>query len=135
MINKTANVPPLSILVKDHKPIKPGESPKSRPVCASYASMNLHLNDILSKILEPLADRRGGIEVVSSEEFLGEIYKVNHFLCKASFDPECSPKLKKELQSMVLIGADAVSLYPKLRKEQTASIIAEEYLDWTLTWR
>ena len=68
MLNKTASVPSLSILVKDHKQVGQGELPKSRPVCSSGESMNLHLNNIVSEILEPLANITGTSEVISSEE-------------------------------------------------------------------
>ena len=37
-------------------------------------------------------------------------------------------KTRKEVSDMLLIGADAVSLYPNLRKKETAEIVADEYL-------
>ena len=129
-INKTANIPPLRLLIKDHKPIKPGQLPKTRPVVASQSSMNLHLNNILSEILEPLANNCGVVDVVSLEEMLAEVDSVNRYLLEARKD--CDSKLKKDKESLLLIGADMISLYPNLRKEQTAAIVAEKLIESNL---
>ena len=68
-LNNTASVPTLSLLIKDHKPVEPGELPKTRLVVGSQAGMNLHLNNLISEVLEPLANRvEGNIEVISSED-------------------------------------------------------------------
>ena len=34
-VNETANVPPLYLFLKDHKVMKEGKLPKTRPVCSS----------------------------------------------------------------------------------------------------
>ena len=129
MLNKTAAIPNLSLLIKDHKPVKPGEIPKSRPVCASNESMNIHLSNLMSEILDPLADNCEGIETVSTEDLLSEVDQINSYLIKASNDPNCDKKLRQDIKQMVLIGADAVSLFPNLKKDQTAEVIAQEFLD------
>ena len=46
-IKKTANIPLLSLLVKEHKPVKEGEVPKVRLVVASQASMNLQFEKFI----------------------------------------------------------------------------------------
>ena len=102
MLNKTAAIPNLSLLIKDHKPVQPGEIPKSRPVCSSQESMNIHLSNLMSEILDPLADNCGGIETVSTEDLLSEVDKLNDFLIKTSNDPNCDIKIKHEIQNMIL---------------------------------
>ena len=121
-INKTASIPPLSLLIKDHKPVKQGELPKTRPVIASQASMNIHMNNLLSEIIEPIANITGGAEKISTEDMLSEVDKVNNLLLEAS--KSANEKVKREISNLVLIGADATALFPGLMKENTSEIVA-----------
>ena len=70
--------------------------------------MNLHLNTFLSETLELVADRCIGIEVISSEDLLAEIDKVTTILRETISNYDM--KTRRELNNMLLIGADAVSL-------------------------
>ena len=54
LITHAPQVPPMYLMVKDHKHVEPGDPPPTRPVVSGSGGMNLHLNDILSKVLEPL---------------------------------------------------------------------------------
>ena len=74
------------------------------------------------------ASNNGGIEAISSEDIISSVDNLNKFLLKASNDPDCDAKTKKNIQNAVLIGADAVSLFPNLKKDKTAEIVAEELL-------
>ena len=70
--------------------------------------MNIHLSNIMSEILDPLADNCGGMETTSTEDLLSEVDKVNTMLINASNDPMCDKKLKNDIKNMLLLGADAV---------------------------
>ena len=55
-LNKSCQVPILKLLFKDHKSWVPGQGPiPTRPVCAANGGMNVHLSELVSMILEPLA--------------------------------------------------------------------------------
>ena len=91
------------------------------PVCNSKGSMNLHISNILSEILEPLAQcQTGSTEVCSSEAMLAELHHLNEELVKLGPQPQ--------RDRLALVGADAEALYPNLRKEESAQVVAEEFL-------
>ena len=46
-LNRSASVPALSLLIKVHKLIKEGAIPKTRPVCSSTGSMNIHISNLI----------------------------------------------------------------------------------------
>ena len=73
-----------------------------------------------------MANSSGGIEVCSSEEMLSEIDSVNKYLLETS--KQCDHKTRLKINNLLLIGADAIALYPSLRKEQTADVVCEEFM-------
>ena len=125
-INSTANVPSLSILVKDHKSVGEGELPKSRPVCSSGESMELHLQNLISEVLEPVANNNGGVKAMSSEDMLASIDRLNDHLIKVSNGPNCDPATKKSILNAVLVGA--VALFRSLKKDKTSEVVESEFL-------
>ena len=55
-----------------------GGTPPTRPVASGNAGMNLHLSEIVSKILTPIANHfDGGIETISGEDILSKIDELN----------------------------------------------------------
>ena len=57
-------------LDKDHKEMKEGALPATRPVVSGRAGMSLSMSNILSDIIEALADaRKDPPEVISTEDF------------------------------------------------------------------
>ena len=88
-LNDTAAVPPMYPLIKDHK--KPGEGgiPRTRPVVAGNKGMNLHLNELLSDILEPIvALAKENYEAISTEDSLRSIDDMNQVLRERGQDRE-----------------------------------------------
>ena len=67
----------MSDRVKDHKPVQPDGTPKTRAVVSSQNGMNFHLSNLVSQILEPLADDVGKHEGISSEDLLANIDDIN----------------------------------------------------------
>ena len=64
---------PLSLLYKEHKEwsYEDGGIPLTRPVAGGHLGMNMHISEIISDIVEPLADTfKGGCEVISLEDLI-----------------------------------------------------------------
>ena len=97
-------------------------------MCYSQEAMNIHLQNLLSEVLKPIAENNGGVEAISSEDMLSSIDRLNRYIEDISNDPKCDPNTKRSIQETVLVGADAVALYPELKKDRTAEIVAEVFL-------
>ena len=77
-IEQSATVPPLYLLVKDHKKQNDDEPPSTCPVCGATAGMNNHLSNIISVYLEATADEMdNNREVISTEDALSRIDRYN----------------------------------------------------------
>ena len=78
LLRKSYQVPPLSLLIKDHKVMNEEGLPSTRPVVSACRGMNVPLSDLLSEILEPLArDLMNSNKVISSEHLLNMIDSLN----------------------------------------------------------
>ena len=55
-ISKTANIQHIYLLIKDHKAVDPFPVPKTHPVVSSHHGMNYQLSNIISELLEPVAE-------------------------------------------------------------------------------
>ena len=61
----------MYLVVKDHKEVPEGDLPKTRPIVSGCRSMGVHLADLLSEVVEGLADKiEDKIEVISNEDML-----------------------------------------------------------------
>ena len=68
----------MHLLVKDHKVIKEGQLPPTRPVVAANTGLNVPLSEILCHILEPIVrNAKQSAEVVSSEQLLNLVDQLN----------------------------------------------------------
>ena len=77
-INQSCSVAPLSLMVKDHKPCAPGELPKTRPVVSGSEGMDVHFGNIVSELLEAIAEaRKTTIDVISTEDFINKFEEYN----------------------------------------------------------
>ena len=74
------DLPQMNILIKDHKSWtqQSGKVVPSRPVVSGNCSINTHLSELISEIVEPIALEADGSEVQSSEELLHMIDDVNN---------------------------------------------------------
>ena len=69
----------MSLLLKDHKlwsPGDPGPVP-SRPVVAGNSSLNCHLSELISSIIEPVAFEESGRKIDSTDDMLVRITEIN----------------------------------------------------------
>ena len=129
---KSKGVAPLYLTIKDHKPIKPGEFTKTRPVYASQSGMGVYLNILISYLLDPIEEKmKGVIETTSSEEMLHRIDRMNGEWENMGGYAKGANELGrlKWAINIVILGADAESLYPNLQKETSARVCAQEVLE------
>ena len=72
-INHSCLVPPLYLLIKDHKKYSGSGPPPARPVCGAVNGMDVHLSNILSHIIESVADEmKNKIEIISTDDGLSK---------------------------------------------------------------
>ena len=77
-INKSWNAPDLSLLAKDNKKWDPTKGPiPTRAVVGANQGQNVHLSDVVSDILEPLATCMISMEANSSEDWFSNIDEYN----------------------------------------------------------
>ena len=100
-INHSCSVAPLYLLVKSHKKysgVRPGGEgppppPPTRPVCGAVNGMDVHLSNILSPIVEAVANEmKDKAEVISTDDALSVIDQYNDkqiksLKCADEFEP------------------------------------------------
>ena len=119
IINHSDAVPPMYIMVKDHKEIPKGSWPKTRPVVENCRGMGVHVSNIVSDVVESLANSlEGDFEVISTEDVRARIDEYNTGTSNHLPD--------RDLR--MILGADAVSLFPSLDTKQVSKIVAQEFL-------
>ena len=102
-------------LDKDHKEMKEGALPATRPVVSGCAGMSLSMSNILSDVIEALADaRKDPLEVISTEDLKSRIVSHNQEADRVDTDIKT-----------VLIGCDAVALFPSLPAGESGRIVRE----------
>ena len=80
MVNNSLAVAPLYLLYKDHKgwTWERGTPPPTRPVASGNRGMNLHLSEVVSSILEPVANTMPDTaEVISCEDMKSRWDRLN----------------------------------------------------------
>ena len=91
-----------------------GEIPPSRPVVSDLTGMGVHLSNLVSTILEPISEAiPNKIDVISTEDALARIREFNMMAQTSS-------------KEYVLVGADAVSLYPSLQAASTSKAVGSQ---------
>ena len=117
-----APIPPLSGYQKTHKdlshlpPEEKEKGPEVRPVCDASESNNGPLSELLSEEITKLGDemdKKIKTLCLSTEEMAGGIEKVNN---------------KEGIKKLSTMSLDAVKMFPRLKADQVARIVKEEYL-------
>merc|ERR1712082_501212 len=118
LIQQSCVVPPMKLLVKDHKKVHEDGVPPTRPVVSASKGINVGLSNIISDVLEPLSRGiKDSGEVISTEHLLNEINSLNQEWKAGGANPEDMPKL---------IAADAEALYPSLDAGICSKVVREE---------
>ena len=128
-LNNSCCAAPMYLLVKDHKNVKPGELPPTRPVCSSCGSMGVHLSNILSEILDAIANNmKEKIEVLSTEDLLHKIDEYNKEVDRIRTVGE------NQGEKVTITGADATGLYPNCEGRQSGRLAREAFLESDLVF-
>ena len=80
VINRSMAICPMFLLYKDHKGWKWGDggSPPTRPIVSGNKGMNMHLSEMISEVVEPVADvYKHGFEAISTEDLLANFMMVD----------------------------------------------------------
>ena len=121
--SKQGYIPKLTGLRKYHQVLPPGQEvvgPPCRPVCGASKSVNGPLSNILSEILNTMADQLDkavGTECRSTEELVAGMEEVNN---------------RNDVEKPVVFSMDVNSLYPSLKAKQVAEEISAVYLELEL---
>ena len=108
--------------------------PEAHPICSSAKGMGVYLNDLISDILEPLADHiQGGNEVLSGEQMLHTFESINMRWEVYSKSIDGAEKLT-QLEDHMILGADVVSLYPNLLKNEAVEIVRKEVVQFEIKY-
>ena len=87
-IMKSLNIAPLYLLIKSHKPYtdsdqKENKPPSTRPVASAVQGFNVQFSNLISPILDSIAnEQKGKVEIISSEDGLNIIDMYNKSLDK-----------------------------------------------------
>ena len=124
-INHSNAVPPMYIMVKDHKVVAEGKLPKTRPVVSNCRGMGVHISNTISDIVEGLANSlEGEFEVISSEDLKARLDEYNQELGSCRIP---------EGELRMILGVDAIGLFPSLDTRKVARIVADNFLRSDLT--
>ena len=80
MMGNSLNTCPVTLMYKDHKNWKPGcpGLPPTRQVIGGHVGINVHVSEIVSDIVEVVADHvKGGKEAVSTEDMIAGVENLN----------------------------------------------------------
>ena len=121
---------PLYVLPKDHKAFHPSGIPKSRPVVAGCSAYNSGLSELLSELLEGVFKSiEGGVGVISSEDFLANLHRLNDTISSEKFhlyNPENLDHVSgAESNTVIMVATDVVALFPSLGIEETARVCGQ----------
>ena len=124
----------MYLLVKDHKGMDSEGLTPTRPVVSACSSMGVHLTNILSTILEPLATRLGkNYEFISTEDMLAKIDKFNGDL--EGIRDYYANKLGRGVgveevgDLLVILAVDCVAMFPSMDATNTGKIVAKMFLE------
>ena len=117
-ITHSSNVATMSLLLKDHK-----KDLKTRPVVSGNESNTVGLSNMASEVAESVANCKSDpYEVISTEDLLHRIHECNLMLEKNREDKLLAGEEITNGDKLVLIGYDAVALFPSLQSVRTGQI-------------
>ena len=125
-IQHSQNVSSEYLMYKDHKKMKEGDLPQTRPVVSGFSGMGVSFSNILSEFVEAIANSQKDVfEVISTEDFLYRVNQTNGDLERTwerNGDLEIG---ENEDDEIVLIGADVKSLFPSMLADLTGRLVGD----------
>ena len=119
---------PIYFLIKDHKKLKEGEKvPPTRPVCSAKGGPGSRLSNLISTILNKVADAANSeTECMSTEEAMSNILKTNREIEKRA---ETDNEFREKAGTIEVISMDVKALYPSLKAEEVEPIVYGSILE------
>ena len=125
-IHHNGFVAEMCLLLKDHKNKKEGEPWPTRAVVGANQGITASMSNIVSEMLEPLADSLPDkMEIISTEDGLSRINDCNDKLA-AEWTPE---------DIIGLIGADVKAMFASMSAKQTARVVRDVFLESDLEFK
>jgi hypothetical protein len=113
LLNTNTKPPSLYLVMKDHKPIQEGQNTPGRPICGATSCHNGQLSNILSIIVNAIADHYDtGTESDSTEDMIASINKFNN---------------NNDKCNMNIISMDVKALYPSIDIREVAAVVRQIY--------
>ena len=92
-ISQSNAIPPLYLMIKDHKEVPVGDFPKTRPVVSNCRGMGASLSNTVSDIVESLAiSMKSKFESISTEDYLARTDKYNEGVKQLTQPPPTNPQ-------------------------------------------
>ena len=118
--------------MKDHKKLGEDGLIATRPVVSGCKSMGVHLTNILSEILEPLAIRMGmGYEFVSTEDLLAKLDRHNANIggIKRYYEEKLGRIIDTDKlgELLVIVAADCIAMFPSMDGANTGRIVGKMF--------
>ena len=108
----------MSLLIKDHKEYT--DLPPTRAVVSGNEGVGAAFSNLLSELIEPLADAvTDKIEVISTEDSESRVDEANEKL-----EREWTPG-----DEVAILGFDVKALFASLSPRQTARVVRDAYLE------
>ena len=115
-IKHSGYVSVMSLLLKDHKDVFPIPT---RAVVSGNEGIGSSFSNIMSEILEPLADTLESSEKISTEDFIHAV-------------EECNDKLAeewKEGEKVGILGFDVKNLFGSMSARNTARVVRDRFIE------
>ena len=103
---------------KDHKPINPDGTPKTRFLCHASVTYNQRFTDLTNDLCKGLIDSDHTEELLSSEDFLSVIEETNDLIKQGKIDSE----------DLVIGSLDVENLYGSMTIDTVVEIVRDRAL-------
>ena len=121
---------PHYYMFKDHK-----KEESWRPVVSGCNSNTLGLSNLLSEVIESICTAvEEPYEVISSEDMLYRIEKLNMELRKHNAEIDENIGKGDWRENFMLIGSDVTALFPSLSAHRTAKCVREQVRKSCIKW-
>ena len=116
------DVPLMSLLVKDHKPVKPGQLPSTRPVIGISVTMVARLSKLIADVVKRLADCSAGSDEMKSREHLQAAIEI----LNGDLKDEAIDKLLTDLGINLVDEQDNIEVVESILDEIVGKVTKQE---------
>ena len=118
MMENLTVIPQASLMQKDHKPLNPDGTPKTRFLCHASTTYNQRLSDLTNDICKGMIDSDSTEELIISEDFLSIVEETNKLIKDGKIDSE----------DLVIGSLDVENLYGSINVSKASEVVRERAL-------